>query len=71
MNNNNIEEGDYVKHVEPLINGGLKMCVEEINEENNEAKCSHFVKIEDTTKVDWFPLTDLILVQKADGGFIA
>ncbi|QJD94622.1 hypothetical protein HH214_01420 [Mucilaginibacter robiniae] len=68
--NYSIEEGDYVRHENPSVNGGLRMNVEEISEDGQRAKCSHFAGNEATHKVDWFPLTDLTLVQKADGGFV-
>jgi hypothetical protein len=68
--NENIEEGDYVRHKSPLINSGLRMCVEEIDENQINARCSHFVGVDAIHKVDWFPLTDLILVNKAEGGFV-
>lgn len=30
--NSKIEEGDYVRHINPVINGGLQMSVVEIDE---------------------------------------
>jgi hypothetical protein len=65
-----IEEGDYVRHTNPAINGGLRMSVEETNDSGNQVRCSHFEGIEAVHKVDWFPVRDLILVQKGDGGFV-
>ena len=63
-----IEDGDYVRHKNPVINGGLKMAVEDVNDES--AQCSHFVGAESTHKVEWFKFEDLELVQKGDGGFL-
>ncbi len=67
--NDLIEEGDYVQHISPKINSGLRMSVEEISDNGEKAKCSHYVSGQSDPKVDWFPLTDLKLVEKADGGF--
>lgn len=63
-----IEFGDYVKHINPLINGGLMMSVEGI--EDGKLKCSYFYGPEATHKTDWFPISEFILVRKADGGFV-
>ncbi|WP_134089058.1 hypothetical protein [Olivibacter sp. XZL3] len=68
MENQEIEIGDYVRHVDPLINGGLQMTVEGID--NEQIQCSHFVGAEATHKVSWFPKSELKLVKKAQGGFI-
>lgn len=67
--NKNIEAGDYVKHKNPVINGGLRMTVEDVNDDS--AECSHFVGAEASHKVEWFKFEDLELVQKADGGFLS
>ncbi|EHQ26712.1 hypothetical protein [Mucilaginibacter paludis] len=66
---NHIEEGDYVRHINPTINGGLQMSVLEIHENGIQAKCSHFSGAEAIHREDWFSLEDLILVTKGDGGF--
>ena len=65
-----VEDGDYVIHKNQLINGGLRMLVEDISEDGLFAKCSYFVGKEPVDKIEWFPLTDLNLSQKGDGGFI-
>ena len=69
MNNTQIESGDYVQHVNPLVNGGLRMTVEDTNE-NDEALVSYFTGAELTHKSEWVSFNELKLVQKADGGFI-
>lgn len=68
MYDKNIQSGDYVRHTNQLINGGLRMTVEDTND--NSALCSYFAGVEQIHKTEWFPFTDLELVQKADGGFI-
>jgi uncharacterized protein YodC (DUF2158 family) len=68
MTNITIEEGDYVRHKNPLINGGLQMTVEDVKDD--QAQCSHFGGVELVHKTDWFPFEELEIVTKADGGFI-
>jgi len=70
MNSYIIVEGDDVRHVNPMINFGLKMTVEKIDEDELNAQCSHFVGQEMIHTVEWFPLINLILLTKAGGGFI-
>jgi len=73
QNNKNmdkIEEGDYVRHNDPRINGGLVMTVEKIDDEGTHSFCSHFVGPELVHKSEWFDTKDLILVNKVQGGFV-
>ena len=65
-----IKEGDYARHINPIINGGLRMYVEDIDKNHIQAKCSHFVGIEAVLEADWFNIDDLILVERGDGRFI-
>lgn len=64
-----IEPGDRVRHKNSSINGGLVMTVENVDESGQNAQCSHFVGEEQIHKVDWFPVSDLILIRKTEGGF--
>lgn len=67
MNNNQIDMGDYVIVKDPF-SSKLRMTVVDVNE--HSAECSYFVGSESVHKIEWFPFTDLELVQKADGGFV-
>ena len=47
------------------------MSVVDIDENELNAKCTHFVDVdgEVLNRDDWFPISDLILLHKAEGGF--
>lgn len=65
----NIEQGDTVRHkTRVLINGGITFNVLEV--ESGKALCEFFDNDpEQTMKKEWFDISDLILVNKSDGGF--
>lgn len=63
----NIEEGDYVRHTTSLVNGGLQMSVLKV--EGDKALCGHFAGVQLIDTEDWFPLKDLVIVSKGNGGF--
>lgn len=64
---NNIDRGDYVTHKNINLNNGLQMSVVDISE--TQAKISYFDH-EGVDKEEWFDFSELILVNKAKGGFI-
>ncbi|MXV16629.1 hypothetical protein [Hufsiella ginkgonis] len=64
--NNTISVGDYVKHRDPKVNGGLEMAVNAI--ENGMANCDHLVGYDPAVRQDWFPAEDLIIVSPAGPG---
>ncbi len=70
--NKQLEVGDYVRHTNPRINGGLQMSIEDIRTNTKgetEYQCSHFENA-GIHKTDWFNENDLILNKKTDGGFV-
>jgi hypothetical protein len=66
---NIIKEGDYVKHkTKPMLNGGLSFTVLSINDDM--ALCEYFdTDLDQTMRQQYFPLSDLILINKVEGGF--
>jgi hypothetical protein len=63
-----IKHGDKVRHREIInINYGLAFEVKDI--ENDKALCEFYDPKLNKDNTDWFNLSDLILVEKADGGF--
>ena len=64
----NIEVGDKVKSIsQPSLNGGLVMEVDELHD--GMALCSYFHGPEGIHKQIELPVSDLILIHKAKGGF--
>ncbi|NNV53849.1 hypothetical protein [Limnovirga soli] len=65
----NIQVGDTVRHkTRILISGGLAFNVLEV--EGTKALCEFFDTDPDqTTKQEWFDISDLILIHKVEGGF--
>ena len=56
-----IKKGDYVRHKNPLINGGRLICVNDINEDQTQLQCSYFFGKEEIDKLEWFSISDFIL----------
>jgi hypothetical protein len=65
-----IQCGDKVTHkTRLLINGGLPFDVQ--GREGDKVLCEFFDNDQDQTmKEEWFDVSELILVHKADGGFM-
>ena len=65
-----IQEGDLVRHkTKIMLSGGLSFPVLEINADI--ALCEYFDNDPaQTMRQEWFDLSDLLLVQKAEGGFM-
>lgn len=64
---NQIQPGDTVRLKTGTLNGGLGMNVAETNDD--EALCDYFEGEESTHKQKWIKMSDLELVNKAEGGF--
>lgn len=61
--NYKIEIGDYVKHKNKSINGGLEMSVEDIHEVQGvitKLQCTHFAAPDGQMKTAWFNIEELI-----------
>jgi hypothetical protein len=62
-----INAGDTVRHKTLIhLNGGVAFSV--LNVVDDRAYCDFFDE-KGVNKQDWFTLSDLILVNKAEGGF--
>jgi hypothetical protein len=63
----NISAGDTVRHKTfTRLSGGVAFSV--INVEDDRAYCNFFDE-KGVNRQEWFNLSDLILVNKAEGGF--
>ncbi|MXV16721.1 hypothetical protein [Hufsiella ginkgonis] len=64
-----VSAGDYVRHIDPRVNGGLEMFVNEVS--GRAANCDHFSDDPDPVlRQDWFPVKDLVLVREAEPGLV-
>lgn len=66
--NEGIHIGDYVTLVSnPFLNGGLQMSV--VGTTDSHVQIGYFDST-GTHKEEWFPIEDIKIVQKAQGGFL-
>jgi len=64
--------GDLVKHIKPIINNGLQMCIEDVrlNKKGEpEFRCSYFSGKKAVLKTKWFKQKDLRLKKETEIGF--
>ncbi|HQQ97642.1 MAG TPA: hypothetical protein PLX35_10280 [Cyclobacteriaceae bacterium] len=74
MNIKEFQIGDYVRHKNHSVNGGLKMSIEDMRvntkgEGEGEYQLSHFGTPSALMKTEWFNENNLELIEESDGGF--